>query len=119
MSLDKYRSRFPFDVPEKCREEKMEKVLEDIKFSKDCFVVFTRDDDFPDILYSGLNEHTLSTFVVLICKFKQFYKFLKMALITAEHLMKDNKKGMVTYNQAVKFCKENFCAPTPSDTKEG
>jgi len=116
--LDKYRLRFPLDIPEKCREEKMEAVLEDIKFSKNCFVVFERYDGGAELLFTGLNEDTLASFVVLMCKYKQLYQFLKMAVITAERLQKDNKKGMVTFNQAVNFCKENFSDIVPKEDEE-
>ena len=118
MSLDKYRLRFPLDIPEKCREEKMEEVLEEIKFSRNCFVVFERFKGSMDLLFTGLNENMLATFVVLMCKQKQIFQFLKMCVIVAERLMKDNKKGMVTYNEAVKYCKENFSGLTPSDNKD-
>ncbi|MDP4285971.1 MAG: hypothetical protein Q8891_16275 [Bacteroidota bacterium] len=108
MSLDKYRLRFPLDIPEKCREEKMEEVLEDIKFSKNCFVLFERHDGGSELLFTGLNENTLASFVVLMCNQEQFYQFLKMALITRERLMKNDKNGMDFYNRALKFCEENF-----------
>ncbi|MDP4086623.1 MAG: hypothetical protein Q8934_18780 [Bacillota bacterium] len=109
MSLDKYRLRFPLDIPEKCREEKMEEVLENIKFSRNCFVVFEDYNGSSELLFTGLNENTLASFVVLLSKHEQFYQFLKMALITRERLMKNDKNGMDFYNKALKFCKENFC----------
>jgi len=118
MSLDKYRLRFPLDIPEKCREEKMEEVLEDIKFSKNCFVMFERSDGSVDLLFTGLNENTFATFVVLMSKHPQLFQFQKMALITTERLNKNHKNGMDFYDKALKFCKENFSELTPSDNKD-
>jgi hypothetical protein len=118
MSLEKYRLRFPLDIPEKCREEKMEEVLEDIKFSRNCFVMFDRFDGSMDLLFTGLNEDTLATFVVLMCKHPQLFQFLKMALITTERLNKNHKSGMDFYDKALKYCKENFSDLVPEDERE-
>ena len=41
-----------------------------------------------------------------------------MAVITKEGLAKNDKKGMVIYEQAVKFCKENFSDIVPKDDEE-
>jgi hypothetical protein len=108
MSLDKYRLTFPLDIPENCREEKMEEVLEEIKFSRNCFVVFDRYDSSTELLFTGLNENTLASFVVLMYKYPQLFQFIKMALITVERLTKNDKQGMDFYNKALKYCKENF-----------
>lgn len=41
-----------------------------------------------------------------------------MALLTVERLNKNHKKGTDCYNQALKFCKENFSDFVPQDEKE-
>jgi len=53
-----------------------------------------------------------------MCKHQQFYQFLKMALITRERLMKNDKNGMDFYNKALKFCEENFCDMVAKDGEE-
>lgn len=108
MSLDKLRLRFPLDVPEKCREEKMENVLEDIKFSKRCFVLYEADDSKVELLFTGLDEEMLELFFVYICKDERFYKFLKMGLLSKERAEKNYKKGLDLLELAKKYCKENF-----------
>ena len=110
MSLNKYRLRFPLDIPEKCREEKMEEVLEDIKFSKNCFVMFERHDGGVELLFTGLNEDMLKSFFVYMCKDERFYQFFKMAVIATERAQKNYKKGMDLLELAIKYCNENFSA---------
>ena len=70
------------------------------------------------MLFTGLNENTFASFVVLMSKHTQLFQYLKMALITTERLMKDKKNGIDFYNKALRFCEENFSIINPVDKEE-
>lgn len=96
----------------------MDEVLEAIKFSKNCFVVFSPYSGTVELLFTGLNEEMLIDFIVLLCDKKPLKQFLKMAIIGSDYFEKSQKKGMDFYEQARKFIQENFSEIVPSNDKE-
>lgn len=108
MSLNKYRLRYPLEIPEKCREQKMEEFLHDIKFSKNKFSFFETDEGVPNIVGTELNGDLFETVVVLMSNYSDVYDFFRLAVIGTERLKKNYKKGMATLEDIKKYCKENF-----------
>lgn len=108
MNLSKYRLKFPLLKPEECRFEKMEYVLEEIKFSKNCLVIYEPHSGPVELLFTGLDEDMLASCIVLMAHHRQLYQFLKMAIIAVDRMDKPGKGSMKFYDEVVKFIKENF-----------
>ena len=117
MSLSKYRLKFPLLKLEECRYEKMEEVLQDLKHSKNCLVIFEPYSGPVELLFTGLNEDMLTSSIVLMAHHRQLYQFLKMAIIAVDRMDKPGKGGIKFHDEASKFIKENYNEIVPSSGK--
>lgn len=118
MSPDKFRIKFPSYEPELIRDNKTEEVLQDIKFSKHCFILYEPYDGPVEFLFTGFNEPLLVSFLVMLGQHEELHKFLKTAIICHEKLCKEKKKGMDLYSRALVFVKKHLESFTANQEKE-
>ena len=114
MSLSKYLLRFPEFKPEECRGANMQRALEEIKFSRNCLVMYQADSGEVEYLFTGFDEELMATLVVLMSLRPKLQQYMKLAVIITDQLRKSNSKGVQLYNEAIKFVRENLSQEIPS-----
>ena len=90
------------------------KALEEIKFSKNCLVMYQADTGEVEYLFTGFDEELLATLVVLTSIRPKLQQYLKLAVVITDQLRKSNSKGVQLYDEAIKFVRENLsqeCSP--------
>jgi hypothetical protein len=86
MTPDKFIIKCPTLEPERCRGVDMEKALEEIKFSEHCLVLYAPYGKPCQTMFTGFNKKVFAMIVVLIVESATLFKFLKLAIVTAEKL---------------------------------
>jgi hypothetical protein len=115
MSLSKYRLSFPKFEPQECRGLSMREVLEEIKYSRNCLVIYQADKGQAEYLFTGFDEDLMATVIVLMSVRPKLHQFLKLAVVINDKLKKSAPKGTDLYNEAIKFIKTSLSNENPSD----
>lgn len=118
MTPDKVKLKFPYIRAEKCRDCKMEEALDEIKFSKYCFVLYEPYEMPVELLFTGFNRHILQSFLVMMGQLDELYKFLKLAVICHEKIGKKGQIGMDYTQRVIKYIDENLNDMIPKKEEE-
>lgn len=108
MTPDKYRFKIPYLRPELCRGANTEETLQDIKFSRHCFVLYSPYDGPVEFFSTDFGEELFIHFLVMMGECEEFYKFLKLAVHSHEKLCKQPKKGMTLAERAKRYVNEKL-----------
>lgn len=70
-----YFTQSPEMSPGECCGQNMAELLQDLKYSKNCFAHYQPYSGSVEMLFTGLNEEVLSSLTVLMCNDESVYKF--------------------------------------------
>lgn len=109
MSPNKYAFKAPYDKAEMIRGIDMDNTLQDLKYSENCLAFYSPYGGLPSLaVFTALNKKTFSMMVVLMCEFKSIFRFMKLAVATAERLIKKGvDKRKVEFQKTVEDFIEN------------
>jgi hypothetical protein len=93
---------------EECIRVTKEDAIRLINLSKSCFILLAQKNGPTEMLFKAMNEETFNDFVVMMCYNPKLLKFLKLAVISSEKILKRNKKGMNFAAVAADYIKANL-----------
>lgn len=117
MRPSKFRFRFNSPKPEECTDISMHEALDAIKYSCNCFVLYSQCDGQVEVLFTGLNEQVFFDFIIMMCRDERFLKFIKLAVISTERIKRIDKKGMDFAVVAAKYIQETFGGITKQENE--